>query len=72
MNSVAEATYPTKEDMDNLCLAGHGENTCRYLTIGVKGPSCEKHSDLGPFLDRRVQAGLMEAKGDNCPGKDSR
>lgn len=51
-----------------VCKIGQGHACCRYLTISGGGWNCEKHSDLGRYLDQRVAAENMNARGDNCPG----
>lgn len=65
-------TYPSDEYAKTVCKIGMGHECCRYLTIGPAGWSCEKLSILAPHLDRRVAAKEMTARGDNCPGLDSR
>jgi hypothetical protein len=64
--------YPTIEWARTVCKIGHDAETCRYLTMHPEGWSCEKHSPLGRELDRRVAEKTIRARGDNCPGKDSR
>ena len=52
-----------------VCKIGKGHECCRYLTMGPKGWDCEKKSSLKEHLDRRVELGSMNARGDNCEGK---
>jgi len=62
-NSIPE------EHLANVCKRGQGEACCRYaaLTPGT-GYTCEKFTDLGPYLNQRLAAGQLRSKGDNCPG----
>lgn len=53
------------------CRPGAGAETCRYLAMGPKGWSCEKHSSLAQTLDDRVREETMTARGDNCEGRES-
>jgi hypothetical protein len=64
--------YPDDKYVKQVCLIGKGAACCRYLTMTSRGWSCAKHSDLKQHLDDRVIADSITAKGDNCPGKDSR
>ena len=64
--------FPTDEWTKTICKIGQMAACCRYLTMSPAGWSCEKHSPLSVILDRRVEDGTMNARGDNCPGKDSR
>jgi hypothetical protein len=57
----------TYEYVKEVCKPGTYD-CCRYLTMGAKGWSCEKHSEFRPLLDQRVRAGTMRAVGDNCEG----
>lgn len=53
----------------NVCCIGQRAATCRYLTCGPGGWDCVKQDPkLGPYLDARVFAEQMNARGDNCPG----
>lgn len=60
---------PTEEEAKTLCKAGQGADCCRYLGVGGFGWTCLKLTDMRGFLDRRVAAGQMNSRGDNCPGK---
>jgi len=64
--------YPTDEWTKAVCKTGQGELTCRYLTMGPNGWSCEKFGSLREHLDRRVANEEMNARGDNCEGLGSR
>lgn len=58
----------TPDHVKETCRPGAGNETCRYLTMGAGGWSCEKHSSLAQMLDDRVERGEMNARGDNCDG----
>lgn len=64
--------YPDDAYVKGPCKIGQGAACCRYLTMGPKGWSCEKHGSLQAHLDARVAAGTITARGDNCEGLDSR
>lgn len=64
--------FPDLEYAKTICLIGRGHACCRYLTMGPRGWSCEKHSPMKEYLDRRVATQAIIARGDNCAGKDSR
>jgi hypothetical protein len=55
-----------------VCKIGQGKDCCRYLTMGAKGWSCEKSSDLADQIDGRVAAGAFVATSINCNGRLSR
>jgi hypothetical protein len=55
-----------------VCKLGQGAACCRYLTMGPRGWSCEKHGDLRYYIDDRANAGKMTAVSDNCDGRASR
>jgi hypothetical protein len=57
-----------EERMTTTCKRGAGEETCRFIALRAEGFCCAKNSPLAPELNRRAEAGLMRAKGDNCPG----
>ena len=58
----------SKEFVSNVCLLGKADKCCRYLTCGVDGFCCEKHSPLKHVIDDRVATNQFTAKGDNCEG----
>jgi hypothetical protein len=60
--------YITEEHAKAVCKPGTTE-CCRYLTMGPRGWSCEKHSTLSLAIDKRVAEGTMRAIGDNCEGR---
>lgn len=60
----------TEDHVMATCKPGAGAATCRYLAMGAGGWSCEKHSSLAAALDRRVEEGTINARGDNCEGRD--
>jgi hypothetical protein len=69
--------YPTDEHAKAVCKIGQGAACCRYLTMGSSatdgvGWSCEKATKIGRYLDQRVADEMMNARGDNCEGLDSR
>ena len=53
--------------VDKVCKPKTTE-TCRYLGIGPDGWECLKHTVHAPYLDARVEAGTIRARGDNCDG----
>jgi hypothetical protein len=62
----------TTDHVYKVCKPGEN-GCCRYLTIhGRTGWCCEKHSFLRRSIDRRVEAGTMNAVGDNCEGRASK
>ena len=64
--------YPDAEYATLVCKIGQGYDCCRYLTMAPEGWSCEKMGRLRRYLDHRVVTLTMTARGDNCPGKNSR
>lgn len=64
--------FPDTEYAKTICRIGQGYECCRYLTMGPKGWSCEKHGRLKKYLDHRVATQTITARGDNCDGKDAR
>jgi hypothetical protein len=69
--TVAPLPELTESHIKETCRPGAGAETCRYLAMGAKGWSCEKHSSLANTLDNRVNESKMIAKGDNCEGRES-
>ena len=62
------ANFIEDEYVLRVCRPGSKE-TCRYLLMSPKGWECGKVIlDLKDTLDKRVEQGLMKAKGDNCTG----
>lgn len=59
----------TAEEFKNLCKAGQGAATCRYITAGPGGFQCAKHTNLHRTIDARVAERTMVATSDLCPGK---
>jgi hypothetical protein len=55
--------------VEDTCKPGQQEKTCRYLLMGPGGWQCGKLSDLKTYIDQRVSAGTMIARGDNCEGR---
>ena len=64
--------FPDTEYAKTVCKIGQGYDCCRYLTMSPGGWSCEKTGSLRRYLDSRVATMTITARGDNCPGKDSR
>ncbi len=62
-----------KKHRDEVCKAGCGEETCRYLSVEGGGEwMCVKLvPEIARFLDQRVLSREMRAKGDNCEGLSS-
>lgn len=54
--------------VNETCKPGSAE-CCRYLTMGRDGWACQKLTGVGLYIDKRVEAGTMKAKSDNCPGQ---
>lgn len=54
--------------IDNVCKMGQREDTCAYLALGRNGFECAKDSELRLYIEHRLAAGTLRAKGDNCPG----
>lgn len=52
-----------------ICKMGQGKECCRYLTMGSRGWSCEKLTNLKSYFDKRVTENTITAQGDNCAGK---
>jgi hypothetical protein len=52
-----------------VCRIGQGAACCRYLVMGPGGWDCAKpHGQTRAMLDKRVAAGQLSARGDNCEG----
>lgn len=56
------------ERLRTVCKIGQREACCRYITCGQDGFQCAKGAELAAEINRRVEAGRMVARGDNCPG----
>lgn len=62
-------TVITKDKVEADCRMGRGAETCRYLAVGGEGFLCMKHvAETAAYIDSRVAAGTMGARGDNCEG----
>lgn len=57
-----------KEHVTETCKPGAGSETCRYLTMMMKGFACAKASSLQAELDARFASGTLNSQGDNCSG----
>jgi hypothetical protein len=49
------------------CLLGQGERCCAFLGFGTEF-LCFKGTEVEAEIRRRLEAGTMTAKGDNCRG----
>ena len=56
-----------KEHITAVCKPGSSE-CCRYLVATTAFACAKLEPSLKAEMDRRVAAGTMNAKGDNCPG----
>ena len=56
----------------NVCKIGQGNVCCRYLVLSGQGFECMKGSEMKAYLDSRVAMETMVARGDNCPGKETK
>ena len=65
--------YPNDDYVKDICKIGQGAACCRYLALSGGVWSCEKSvPQQKMYLDQRVADGSINARGDNCPGLDSR
>lgn len=63
MSAISEAHLTT------VCRLGAGRECCRYLMNSRGDWVCGKlDSVLARHIDRRVEAGTFNARGDNCAG----
>ncbi len=62
----------SKKHVDEVCKLGQGEDTCRFLSRCASGWECLKLTPTRKWIDQRVAAGNHSAKGDNCPGEDTK
>lgn len=60
-----------KAHLNSVCRIHQGAGTCRYISLGLKGFVCAKHTRMKPVMDSFVNEGKMSAKGDNCEGLGS-
>jgi hypothetical protein len=65
-------TKPTGNPyIDEVCKAGQGARCCRFLVMGPGGFRCGKlDRSLAATINARVAANNMNARGDNCEGRD--
>ena len=54
--------------LESVCKIHQGEQTCRYIGLGVNGFVCVKHSPMHPVLDEKVEKKEIVACGNNCSG----
>ncbi len=50
------------------CKLGQGEACCAFLMMGQDGMECAKETGAEGLIRKRLDAGTMNAKGDNCEG----
>lgn len=65
-----ESTIP-REMARVLCKLGELSNCCRYLAADKYGMCCLKGGPLQKEVDRRIEAGTFNAKGNHCDGWNS-
>ena len=53
---------------EKVCRIGRGVVTCAFLYIDRNGFQCLKGTDVEYEVRRRLRAGIMIAKGNNCSG----
>ena len=58
----------TEAWLDDVCLLGHGEATCAFLMLGGDGFGCAKGTSAEATIRARLEAGTMNARGNNCDG----
>ena len=66
-----ESRKITKAHLNSVCKIHQGEASCRYISLGLRGFVCAKHTSMKPVLDSFVSESKMCAKGDNCEGLGS-
>jgi hypothetical protein len=54
--------------VEETCKLGQGEKTCAFLMMGAEGFDCAKGTSIEATIRKRLEAGTMNAKGDNCEG----
>ncbi|MBU0899057.1 MAG: hypothetical protein KKB03_00425 [Nanoarchaeota archaeon] len=59
----------SEEHLKDVCKLKQGEKTCAFLSFGSEDFICTKGTNLEKEIRRRLEAGIMVAKGDNCDGK---
>lgn len=63
-----ESKKITKAHLNSVCKLHQGEMTCRYISLGLKGFMCAKHTKMKSVLDSFVNEQKISARGDNCEG----
>ncbi len=62
-------TGPVDHDYSKkVCKIGQGNACCRYIGADKQGLCCLKGTFFQPIVDRKVRAGEMVARADNCVG----
>ena len=62
----------TEDHVWTVCRPGEGAATCRYLGSDGSGWRCLKLlEDYAAMLDERAAEGTIQARGDNCEGRES-
>lgn len=59
-----------EERVRSVCMFGDREATCAFLLMSPRF-SCAKASPFEDVLRRKLEVGLMTARGDNCSGPPS-
>ncbi len=54
--------------VEKVCGLGKGSKTCSFLVMGADGFECAKKTAIETVIRQRLEAGTMNAKGDNCSG----
>lgn len=50
-------------EMKDICRVGQGEGCCAFVTVGADGFQCERFTNVGIMILKRLDAGTMVAKG---------
>lgn len=62
----------SEKQQKTVCRFGRGKMECRYITSGLDGVQCQKHTALRVVIDLRVALKQKKEQGDHCPGKKHR
>jgi hypothetical protein len=63
------SSRPSEQWVESKCRPGAASNTCRYLLADGDGWQCGKWiPEIRNQIQRRINAGAMNAQGDNCEG----
>lgn len=69
LTEAEKSTPPDTKWAKEECRIGQGSRTCRFITMGPKGWSCQKHGELAETLNLHAELGMMRATSDNCEGR---